>query len=59
MMPQVLRDGQEIPRLCGDVITVLADPASDRVDRLRASGDVPEQATKSSYDFAPDIRLDR
>ena len=58
-MPLVLPSGQEIPRLFGDVITVLTDPAAGRVDRLRASGDVPEQATKSSHEVAPDIRVDR
>ncbi len=58
-MPQVLRGGQEIPRLFGDVITMLTDPASRCVDHLRASGDVPEQAAKTSHEFAPDIRVDR
>ena len=59
MMPKILLGGREIPRLFGDVIAVVTDPASRCVNRLRASGDVLEQATKSSYDFAPDNRLDR
>ena len=50
---------QEIPSLFGDVIAVLTDPASGCIDRLRACGNVPEQATKSPHEFAPDVRIDR
>ena len=49
-----LHGRQEIPMLFGGVIAVLADPTSGCIDRLRPSGDVPEQATKSSDEFAPD-----
>ena len=49
---------QEIPSLFGDVIAVLADPASGCINRLRPSSNVPEQATKSADEFAPDICVD-
>ncbi len=58
-MPQVLRGVQEIPRLFGDMKAVLANPASGRVDRLRTSSHVPEQATKSTDEFAPGVWVDR
>ena len=35
---------------------VLSDPAAGRVNRLRPSGDVPEQATEPAYEFVP-VRL--
>lgn len=38
----------EIPSLFGDVIAVLTDPVSGRVNRLRGFGGVPEQAIKSA-----------
>ncbi len=38
---------------------MLADPASGRVDRLRASSDVPEQATKPADELTPDVWVDR
>ena len=50
---------QEIPCLFRDVIAVLTDPASSRVDRLRTSGDVPEQAAKSADELTPDVWVDR
>ena len=52
-------DREEIPSLFGDVIAVLTDPASGRVDRLRASGHVPEQATKPADELTPDVWVDR
>ena len=59
LMPQVLRGGQEIPRLFGDMKAVLANPASYCVDRLRPSGDGPEQATKFTDEFATGIAVDQ
>ena len=57
-MHSLLRGWQKIPRLFGDVIAVLTDPAAGCDNRLRPSGDVPEQATKSSLEFTPDVRVD-
>ncbi len=53
------RGSWEIPSLFRNMKAVLADPASGRVDRLKPLGDVAEQATKSSHEFAPDVRVDR
>ncbi len=50
---------QKIPSLFRDVIAVLADPAPGRVDRLRAPGHVPEQATKPADELTPDVWVDR